>query len=88
MNEPVNLALLRHAVANCERRRVGLNALPLDGLAEARHITDTVAELATALDTFEPGLGMRLVTALYVQVRESHLACITGTAADAASRAH
>ena len=72
------LALLQHAVAACEARRRKLNTAPLDTLAEAKHITATVADLAATLDTIEPGLGVRLVTALYVQVHETRVAYIDG----------
>ena len=72
MNRRVDdqLALLRAAVAACEARRDVLNTAELDPLAECKHITATVSELACALDVLEPGLGLRLVSALYVQVRE------------------
>lgn len=79
------LALLRNAVAGCEIRRAGLNTAPLDPLAECKHITATVSDLAVALDALEPGLGLRLITALYVQVHETRVAYIDGAVNGAAA---
>jgi hypothetical protein len=60
---------LRAVVLQCEQRRQALDARPLDPLAEAVHFADTVGHLAAAMDNASPGLGVRLITALYVQVR-------------------
>jgi hypothetical protein len=60
--------MLRCVVADCESNRRALSAATLDPLAEAVHMAQTVELLTDALDHFEPGLGMRLHTALYVQV--------------------
>jgi hypothetical protein len=59
---------LRAAVAICEFQRHQLNARPLDPLAEAVHLAETIHRLADVLNGASPGLGMRLITALYVQV--------------------
>ena len=92
MHAATDLVALELAVSVCQADRARLSAMPLDALAEAVHIARSIGNLCTALDLMQPGLGMRLHTALYVQVHEVAMPadydlfaapCSAGVAADA-----